>query len=81
MFGILAAADQGLNLHVKGLPKWMTVKNIDHLSAKEKSRIVRARPSSVYVSAVANTAGGGNTDRAPVMPCEQRRAHLRPRPR
>jgi hypothetical protein len=47
MFSLLSATDEGLNMHVKGLPKWMSVKNIDHLSAKEKSRIVRARPRSV----------------------------------
>ena len=40
MFSLLSAADEGLNLHVAGLPKWMAVKNIDHLSAKEKNRIV-----------------------------------------
>ena len=33
----------GLETNAKGLPKWMTVKDIDHLSSKEKSRIVSSR--------------------------------------
>jgi hypothetical protein len=37
----------GLDLHAKGLPKWMAVKDVDHLSAKEKSRIVSAAPRSL----------------------------------
>ena len=32
----------GLELHAKGLPKWMAVHDVDHLSSKEKSRIVSA---------------------------------------
>jgi len=37
MFAILVLENE---LHAKGLPKWMSIKNIDHLSAKEKTRIV-----------------------------------------
>ena len=37
MFSILVLENE---LHAKGLPKWMSIKNIDHLSAKEKTRIV-----------------------------------------
>lgn len=47
MFQLLSAADEGLNLHVAGLPKWMAVKNIDHLSLKEKSRIVSVRSGAL----------------------------------
>jgi hypothetical protein len=65
MFSLLIG---GLDLHAKGLPKWMAIKDVDHLSAKEKSRIVSAAPRSLAPRA-ANTAqmfkmrGGGGRRR------------------
>ena len=37
MFQVLAF---GLETHAKGLPAWMAVKDIDHLSTKERRSIV-----------------------------------------
>jgi len=69
MFSLLIG---GLELHAAGLPKWMAVKDVDHLSAKEKSRIVSllspasARPS---VAAVRRRASRGSAARANACMC------------
>ena len=69
MFQVLAF---GLETHAKGLPAWMAVKDIDHLSTKERRSIVSPSCALAPISATLQLLPRGASQsctEARLVPC------------